>query len=144
MIIRQTGGPLSDLRWQRAALVVLCSVVPMLVCAYPAPPPDPSLPKSDVPAAIQQLRRAMLDPEVNTLTFHNMDQIFTTRAVARSGPVWSIPRADQALTFSYEYAGQRYTPEQFLDRTHTNALLVIKNGRIVHELYRNNTRPDTR
>ena len=28
---------------------------------------------------------------------------------------------------------QTYTPEQFLERTYTNALLVMKNGRIVYE-----------
>src|SRR5688572_153284 len=69
--------------------------------AYPPPPPDPSVPASDVPPAVQQLRRAMLDPEVNSLTFHNMDELFHTRTVARSGPVWPLPRADHALDFSY-------------------------------------------
>jgi CubicO group peptidase (beta-lactamase class C family) len=112
--------------------------------AYPAPPPDPNLPKSDVPVAIQQLRRAMMDSEVNTLTFHNMDQIFTTRTVGRAGPVWKLPRADRELDFTYEYKGQQYTPEDFLERTYTNALLVMKDGRIVYENYRNNTNDATR
>src|SRR5689334_8470672 len=71
------------------------------VWAYPAPPPDPSVPPSDVPPAIQQLRRAMLDPEIDTLTFHSMDRIFTTRTVGRSGPVWVLPRADHVLDFTY-------------------------------------------
>jgi len=119
-------------------------IVPMMAWAYPPPAPDPTAPKSEVPVAVQQLRRAMLDPDTNTLTFHSMDQIFTTRTVARSGPVWAIPRADHPLDFSYEYEGQHHTPEEFLDRTYTNALLVIKNGRIVYENYRNNTKPDTR
>jgi len=116
----------------------------MVAWAYPPPAPDPTLPKSEVPVAVQQLRRAMLDPDTNTLTFHSMDQIFTTRTVARSGPIWPIPRADHPLDFSYEFEGQRHTPEEFLDRTYTNALLVIKNGRIVYENYRNNTKPYTR
>src|SRR5690242_8180055 len=73
------------------------------VWAYPPPPPDPSVPASDVAPAVQQLRRAMLDPEVSTLTFHSMDQLFTTRTVGRSGPVWVLPRADHALDFSYTY-----------------------------------------
>ena len=115
-----------------------------LAVAYPAPPADPSLPVSEVPVAIQQARRAMLDREVSTLTFHSMDQLFTTRTVGRSGPIWEIPRADHALDFSYEYMGHRYTPEQFLERTFTNALLVIKDGRIVSEQYRNQTSAATR
>jgi hypothetical protein len=119
-------------------------LAPALAAAYPAPPADPSLPASDVPVAIQQARRAMLDPEVNTLTFHSMDQLFTTRRVGRAGPVWEIPRADHALDFTYEFQGHRYTPAQFLDRTYTNALVVIKDGRIVSEEYRNLTNPATR
>jgi hypothetical protein len=112
--------------------------------AYPPPPHDPSVPASDVPPAVQQLRRDMLDPEVNSLTFHNMDELFYTRTVARSGPVWPLPRADHALDFSYTFQGKTYTAEQFLERTYTNALLVMKNDRIVTEIYRNNTSAATR
>lgn len=112
--------------------------------AYPAPPPDPTLPPSTVPVALQQLRRDMLDAGVNTLTFRSMDQIFTTRVVPRSGPVWPLPKAERTLDFKYEYQGRQYSPEEFLDRTYTNALLVIKDGRIVYENYRNQTSADTR
>jgi CubicO group peptidase (beta-lactamase class C family) len=86
----------------------------------------------------------MLDAEVNSLTFHNMDELFHTRLVPRSGPVWMLPRADHALDFTYTFQGQTYTPAQFLERTFTNALLVMKDGRIVSETYRNNTNAATR
>ena len=125
-------------------LLAACLATPLLATAYPAPPPDPSLPASTVPVAIQQARRAMLDPDTNVLTFHNMDELFTTRSVPRSGPVWTIPHADHALDFTYDFKGQRHTPEQFLERTFTNALLVIKDGRIVYENYRNGTHDNTR
>jgi CubicO group peptidase (beta-lactamase class C family) len=111
---------------------------------YPPPPPDPAVPASDVAPAVQQLRRAMLDPEINTLTFHSMDRIFTTRTVGRSGPVWVLPHANHALDFTYNYHGQLLKPEQFLERTFTNALLIMKDGRIVSEIYRNNTDASTR
>jgi CubicO group peptidase (beta-lactamase class C family) len=112
--------------------------------AYPPPPPDPSLPASTVEPAVQQLRRAMLDPEVNTLTFHNMDQLFTTRSVGRSGPVWRLPRADREPDFTYEYKGRTHAARDVLERTYANALLVMKDGRIVFETYRHNTGPATR
>ncbi|NIB43384.1 serine hydrolase [Pseudomaricurvus alkylphenolicus] len=98
---------------------------------------------SSVPVAVQNLRWRMNDAEVNALTFRSMNTLFTTRRVSRSGPVSSLPREDRALDFSYRFEGRRYTPEQFLDRTYTNALLVMKNGRIVYENYRNNSGPDT-
>jgi len=132
-------------KWQTVLPGIVAScLAPAAAIAYPAPPPDPTVPASEVPAAVQQLRRAMLDPEVNTLTFHSMDRIFTTRTVARSGPVWSLPRSDHALDFTYSYQGRSYTPQQFLDRTYTNALLIMKDARIVSEIYRNNTDETTR
>jgi hypothetical protein len=125
-------------------LTALLALIPAGLLAYPAPAPGPTAPKSDVPAHVQSLRHAMMDADLNSLTFHNMDELFTTRTVARSGPVWAIPRADHELDFKYEYKGSTYSPQQFLDRTFTNALLIAKDGRIVAEIYRNNTRETTR
>jgi hypothetical protein len=73
-----------------------------------------------------------------------MDEIFTTRAVARSGPVWPIPRSDRELDFRYQFVGKELSPQEFLDRTYTNALLIMKDGRIVAETYRNNSNEATR
>jgi CubicO group peptidase (beta-lactamase class C family) len=101
-------------------------------------------PASEVPVAIQLARWRMLDGDINTLTFRSMDTLFPTRTVARAGPIWQLPRADHPLDFTYSYNGAVYTPEQFLDRTYTNALLVMKDGRIVSEIYRNNTDERTR
>lgn len=128
----------------RYAFLASLLLVPAGILAYPAPAPDPSLPKSEVPPAVQQMRRSMLDPEINALTFHNMDEIFTIRTVARSGAVWPLPRGDRELDFKYQHGGQEYTPQQFLERTYTNALLIVKEGRIVSEIYRNNTNEATR
>lgn len=101
-------------------------------------------PPSHVPVAVQVLRWQMLDNSVSALMFRSMDTLFTTRAVARSGAVWTLPRADQPLAFSYAWNGATYPAGDFLERTYTNALLVLKDGRIVSEIYRNNTDPTTR
>lgn len=129
---------------RNGALALMVALAPCVVLGYPAPAPDPTLPASTVPPAIQDLRRKMNDADVNALTFHEMDFLFTTRTVARSGRIWELPRADHALDFTYTYKGQQYTPEQFLERNYTNALLVMKDGRIVSEIYRNNTNAQTR
>lgn len=101
-------------------------------------------PASDVPVAVQILRWRMLDGDVNALTFRNMDELFTTRAVAHSGSPRPLPRADHAMDFSYQFRGQTYAASDFLERTYTNALLVMKNGRIVTEIYRNGSNERTR
>src|SRR4029078_9228753 len=41
------------------------------------------------------------------------------------------------LDFTYDWQSRSLPAREVLDRTYTNALLVIKNGRIVTELYRN-------
>jgi len=99
---------------------------------------------SDVPVAVQVLRWHMLDNNVSALAFREMDQLFTTRSVARSGPVWELPRTDHAMDFTYSWQGHSYSAKEFLERTYTNALLVMKNGRIVTEIYRNNSTPQSR
>jgi CubicO group peptidase (beta-lactamase class C family) len=126
------------------ALVAALAFPGALAAQTALPPPLAQGPASDVPAAVQILRWSMLDPNVNALTFRSMDTLFTTRTVPRSGPVWQLPRADHALDFTYSYKGATYTPAQFLDRSYTNALLVMKDGRIVAEIYRNNTNERTR
>jgi hypothetical protein len=73
---------------------------------------------------VQQLRRSMLDADVNSLMFHNMDQLFTTRVVGRSGPVWQLPRTDHVLDFTYSFEGATYTPEQFVQRSDKMALAL--------------------
>jgi CubicO group peptidase (beta-lactamase class C family) len=108
------------------------------------PAPLQGGPASEVPVAVQNLRWSMLDSNVNALMFRSMDTLFTTRTVARSGPVWNLPRNDHALDFSYQWQGQTHTASDVLERTYTNALLVMKDGRIVSEIYRNNSTPATR
>lgn len=101
-------------------------------------------PVSDVPVAIQNARWAMLNGDINTITFRNMDQLFTTREVAHSGTVSTFVKNEKPLDFTYQFNGQTYTPDEFLDRTYTNAMLIMKEGKIVYENYRNNTNPNTR
>ncbi|MDO7835570.1 serine hydrolase [Sphingobium sp. HBC34] len=101
-------------------------------------------PSSSVPTAIQIARWHMLDGDINALTFRSMDRLFTTRTVAHAGTPWRLPRADAPLDFTYNFGGKNYTSQDFLDRTYTNALLVMKDGKIVSEIYRNNSDENSR
>ena len=107
------------------------------------PPPLADQP-SDVPVAVQILRWHMLDNDVSALAFREMDQLFTTRTVARGGPVWTLPHNDHDLDFTYTWNGRTYQADEVLERTYTNALLIMKKGRIVSEIYRNNSTPQSR
>jgi CubicO group peptidase (beta-lactamase class C family) len=101
-------------------------------------------PPSDVAVAVQVLRWHMLDSDVNSLMFRSMDELFTTRSVPRAGAVWNLPRSDRPLDFAYSWQGQTLQADAILERTYTNALLVLKDGRIVNETYRNGSNEHTR
>lgn len=124
------------------ALILLASF--LCTSAANGAPPQNESPKSQVPKTLQQIRRQMLNEEMNSLTFRHMDEIFTTRPVARSGAIQEIPYDKKELDFTYEFEGQTRTPTEFLDRTHTNALIIIKDGKIVYENYLNNSNAATR
>ena len=129
----------------RAAACVAAALVAFHSSAEQTlPPPLEGGAPSDVPVAVQILRWRMLDGDVNALMFRSMDSLFTTRTVARSGAVWRLPRSDHALDFVYSWQGVTRPAEEFLERTYTNALLIIKDGRIVSEIYRNNSNERSR
>lgn len=99
---------------------------------------------SDVPVATQIMRWHMNDGDVNSFAFRNMDQLFTTRTVAHSGSVWTFPKVERPMDFTYAFGGKTYTAQDAMERTYTNALLIMKNGRIVTEIYRNGSNERTR
>lgn len=92
----------------------------------------------------QEARRALYGDKLNSLTFRHMDEMFDTAPVPSGRQVWRLPEAITALDILYDFEGQRRTTADFLERTRTNALLVIRDGRIVHEIYRNNSGPESR
>lgn len=94
---------------------------------------------SPVSPTIQQIRRQILKSDANSFYFHSMAALFDTRKVPRSGPVWQLPREDRAIAINYDWQGKRYDLDQFLDRTFTNALIVMRDGKIVTERYFNRT-----
>lgn len=125
-------------------LLSLLALQPALHAAQELPAPLLDGEPSDVPVAVQMLRWRMNDADGNAHSFRRMDDLFTTRSVPRSGPVWQLPRRDAMLDFTYEWQGSTYAAQEFLERTYTNALLVLKDGQIVNEIYRNNSGPDSR
>jgi CubicO group peptidase (beta-lactamase class C family) len=99
--------------------------------------------QGQVSNGLQDARRHFLDANVNVLTFHSVDQIFPTRRVENSSTAWALPRAATKLDFTYDYKGATHAADDVLDRTFTNALIVIKHGKIVSETYRNETDAST-
>ncbi|MFD1342112.1 serine hydrolase domain-containing protein [Litorisediminicola beolgyonensis] len=89
-------------------------------------------------------RASMFMPSLNYLTFQHMDQMFATRSVAAGDSAWDLPEAPMSLEGDYTILGETTDLEGALERTRTNALVVLKDGAIVYETYRNGSGPDTR
>ncbi|MEP7350300.1 MAG: serine hydrolase [Sphingorhabdus sp.] len=119
-----------------AAISTLCASTAMAQSAAASAVGEPT-------PAIQQIRRIFMDESVNALTFHSIDSIFNTAPVRAGETVSPLLRDERPLDFTYKFQGTQYTPDQFLERTYTNALLIMKDDKIVYENYRNFTRPDT-
>lgn len=83
------------------------------------------------------MRQHWLDTDISSFTFRNSAQMFETRSVPRSGPVWKLPRGEALAPPDYVFDGQRRGYADFAARTYTNALLVIRDGKVVFEDYRN-------
>ena len=104
------------------------------VTASETEPPSP---------ALQALRRDFFDGTFNTLVFRRMDDIFDVYRVENAGTPWRIPEAPAPFDIQYTFDGKSYGLSDFLDRTYTNALLVVRDGKIVYERYRNKTHSDS-
>lgn len=81
------------------------------------------------------MRWQLLNPEINSFTFRETDRVFESRRVPRGGEVWTIEKGEPLALPDYP---------AFAERTFTNALLVIKDGKVVFEDYRNRTDDTTR
>lgn len=89
-------------------------------------------------------RAHMFEPSLNYLTFQHMDQMFATRGVAAGGDVWDLQSESVALEGEYTIGGKTMSLTDALEATATNALVVVKGGKIVHETYRNGSDAKTR
>ena len=89
-------------------------------------------------------RANMLNPALNYLTFQHMDQMFATRTVAAGAEVQPLPSMPVSLEGEYTIGDAKLDLEGALEATHTNALVVLKDGNLVYETYRNGSDENTR
>jgi CubicO group peptidase (beta-lactamase class C family) len=85
--------------------------------------------------AVIAMRWQWLNPEINSFTFRDADKVFESRPVVRGGAAWDLPKGEPLALADYP---------AFAERTFTNAMLVIRDGKVVFEDYRNRMTPTTR
>ena len=67
--------------------------------------------------------------------FRQLDRFYPFRVIRRSGPVFKFVEDAQAPPASYHYQGVSFNLENFLERTKTTGLLVLKNETLLIESY---------
>jgi CubicO group peptidase (beta-lactamase class C family) len=95
------------------------------------------------PATIA-MRWQWLNPEINSFTFRDTDKVFESRPVRRAAPIWELPRGAAMEMPSIAFEGETRDYSRFAEDTFTNAMLVVQDGRIVFEDYRNRSAEQTR
>jgi hypothetical protein len=68
--------------------------------------------------------------------FRAMERVFPDRPVPRGEDVWTFDHAPAPLPETYAFEGAPHDLAAFLDRTETTGLLVVHEGAITHEEYR--------
>lgn len=75
------------------------------------------------------------EPAYSALSFRSMDEIFWTRPVPRSGPVYELRRSEKSLDFRYVYEEKEIDFRDYGGRTSTTGLIVLRGDEILHEEY---------
>ncbi len=68
-------------------------------------------------------------------TFRNLEEILPTRRVAAAAQASPLREPTRPFKVSYSFGGATHTLEEFVTRTDTTGLLVIKNDQILFEGY---------
>ncbi|MBO9575107.1 MAG: serine hydrolase [Sphingobium sp.] len=92
--------------------------------------------QADPSPAVIKMRQQWLNGDINSFTFRDNDRMFPVRAVRHSGAVWALPHA-AGFTMPAGY-------QDFAEKTYTNAFLVIRDGKILFEDYRNRSHAGTK
>lgn len=99
-------------------------------------PTGPALAFRNPSPATISMRRQLLDPEVNSFTFREANEVWANRRVERSGnpQPWQVAQGFE-MPAGYQ---------DFAQSTYTDAMLVLRDGQIVFEDYRNRFSADER
>ena len=98
---------------------------------------------------IQEIRGAMdyantFDPDTIVENFRSLYKKYPSTTVKRSGPVYELPQKHRELTPTYVYEGETKTIDDWINRTDTTGLIVIKDGVVVFESYYQGNAKSTR
>ena len=101
---------------------------------------------NDPTPSLLEARRAKSNPSLNFLTYQHMDQLFGVQTVAPSSQpsVWPKGVGFQNANFNTKDSQGPLTFDEYLEKEKINAIVVLRDGKIVTEAYRNGSDENTR
>jgi len=98
---------------------------------------------------IQELRGVLryantFKPDTIVENFRSLYKQYPSLTVHRSGPVFELSEAPRTLPETYVYNGETKNIADWIERTDTTGLLLIKDGVIIFEKYYNGNEKSTR
>lgn len=92
---------------------------------------------------VLEYRKSMFEGPVMSLANRTIELMFDTVRVEAPEQPSPLPGESVPMDFTYEFDGVTRPAEHVLERTATDALLILKDGKIAHEAYLNRATPDT-
>jgi len=88
-------------------------------------------------STVKEYRQHMFDEPVRSLANRTMELMFNVARVEQGARAAALPEAITSLDFSYDFGGKTHPALDVLEDTHTDAMLILKNGHVVFERYLN-------
>lgn len=85
----------------------------------------------------------IFEPDVIDGNFRSLFVKYPSVKVAKSAAASELPKEERPLPESYGFAGETRTIADWIEKTQTTGLIVIKDGTIVHEQYLRGNTADT-
>ena len=99
--------------------------------------------KNDPATTVQEYRLHMFDDPIRSLANRTIELMFDTARVETGAGASALPEAITTLDFTYAFGGTIHPALDVLEDTHSDALLILKSGRIVFERYLNRSDAQT-
>lgn len=94
---------------------------------------------------IEQVYDGALTPDAAARTFRNMDRLSPSRLIRAGGAVRALPASKAKFKgFTVKINDRTYDYYDFLAVQQVTGLIILKDGRLVHELYQRGNTADTR
>ncbi|MCI4591690.1 beta-lactamase family protein [Sphingobium sp. BYY-5] len=105
----------------------------------------PTADRADIPPdPVVQMREHWLDADISAFNFRHSADMFETRSVPHGDAVRALPEGVGLLPPAYRQGGVTRSYDDWARRTYTNALIVLRDGKVIFEDYRNRSQPSDR